>query len=169
MPGFSWEENGVRVKVSPGQDQAALLFNTDCAAFKKQVGATKKKVCDCLFYVRELGKASRCPALVFVELKGTDAPRAVKQLESTARLVLGRLGGKCAGRRALGLVVSSASAPLAVQRTEIKRILGEYGLAIRVVPGARLRTTDVSQFIDDAACAHGVKTTPCKHRPRCRS
>jgi hypothetical protein len=86
IQGTSVQESGIRVSTQPTAGEIIVFFHTDtdegreCLEMRIE-GESSEKICDYLIYYTREGRHSEI--VCFLELKGTDLAKAVKQVEMT--------------------------------------------------------------------------------------
>jgi hypothetical protein len=79
-----YEEQRIRITFRPEADERVLFFATDCAEARKALKLTgDSRMCDVLVFYR----GTKCPVLLFTELKSCKLSDAAEQLMATYKAV----------------------------------------------------------------------------------
>lgn len=100
--------NGVGFICHPqeSENEALLAFQIDDPAFRDKFGVNDQQLCDAVVCcVRNNEK----PVVIWIELKGSEIDKAVRQIASTHRAISGT--ERCFADRCHGLVITSGASP----------------------------------------------------------
>jgi hypothetical protein len=111
LPGrTSIGESGKTASLKPLNDECVLTFHIDQQAFRDRFCGRDAKVCDGLFFYKQVDDA---PVLLLVELKGADTDRAAEQLRDSLRVLQNELQktGQRLKAEYRAIIVTRGSAP----------------------------------------------------------
>jgi hypothetical protein len=140
-----YDEEGLRIRIVPRDDERVLFFHTDTPDGRQALGLrVDHNICDAVVFYRG---PSNIPVFLLAELKSCCYSHAITQIQQTYDAIRRHYPSDfLPGSRSIALLVMTAGSP--PDQARLERNLARPDLRIIVRSGRKNRPLDIREFLN---------------------